>query len=262
MLFRSSNVLVIIANSGGTIIDKVYKSYPYVQGADDLQLSVPETEVGSDDIRFKDLKVGSYHVYVYANIDHTAWQTEGATIADVEKALNPGDILDKDRLLRTLSSGEAPAAPSSGMLLMGHEVLNVGVSENLGEVSLVRPVVRFNVYLHNHTPFTVTLDDLSFSNFNATQSYLLDHRTGDGTPTMPGTVTYGALPAYNTAAPIQTEASVGSDADAGKKLVYSTLLYENEATEDYRMFATVSMTDGSSEHHTKELSTNGESSFV
>lgn len=257
--FTYNNVLVIIANNEGGIIDKVYKAYPYVQGAGDLQHSVSDAEVDEDKIRFKDLKVGAYQVYVYANIDHTAWQTAGSTVEDIEKALTVGGgaTLDPDRLLRTLASGEVPAEPATNMLLTGHKELYVGVSENIGEVTLVRPVVRFNVYVHNHTPFTLTLKDLSFSHFNASQSYLLDHRNADGTPNVPSTVTYSSLPAYNSASPRQIAAPVGDGDDAGKELVYSTLLYENQAKEDYRMFATVSMVNAESEEITKELTTNG-----
>ena len=257
--FTYNNVLVIIANNEGGIIDKVYKAYPYVQGAGDLQHSVSDAEVDEDKIRFKDLKVGAYQVYVYANIDHTAWQTAGSTVEDIEKALTVGGgaTLDPDRLLRTLASGEVPAEPATNMLLTGHKELYVGVSENIGEVTLVRPVVRFNVYVHNHTPFKLTLKDLSFSHFNASQSYLLDHRNADGTPNVPSTVTYSSLPAYNSASPRQIAAPEGDGDDAGKELVYSTLLYENQAKEDYRMFATVSMVNAESEEITKELTTNG-----
>ena len=256
------DVLVIIADDAGNIIDKVYKSYPYTPSSPaDIQTPVTLSELSEDEIQFHNLKVGAYQVYAYANICHTDWQIEGATVEDVEKALTVGgeDKLNADRLLKTLGAGETPSAPgaSGSMLLTGHKELSVGVSANIGEIDLIRPVVRFNVYVHNHTPYQITLNELSFSNFNASTTYLLDHRTDDGRPTVPDAASYGSLPAYNTASPIRIDAPTAEDDEDGKALVYSTLLYENQAVDDYRMFAKVSLTDEFSNTISKELTTNG-----
>ena len=256
------DVLVIITDDAGNVIDKVYKSYPYTPSSPtDIQVAVASSELSEDEIQFHNLKVGAYQVYAYANIGHTDWQIDGATVEDVEKALTVGgeDKLNPDRLLKTLGTGETPSAPgaSGSMLLTGHKQLSVGVNANIGEVDLVRPVVRFNVYVHNHTPYQVTLNQLSFSNFNASATYLLDHRTDDGLPTVPDVATYGALPAYNTASPVSVDAPEADGDNDGKALVYSTFLYENQAVVDYRMFATVSLTDEFSNTVSKELTTNG-----
>lgn len=253
-----NNVLVLIGDAEGNVIDKVFKQYPYVpQSVTDLQGAVSETELESDVIQFHDLKVSAYQVYVYANIGHTAWQISGSTIEDVEKQLTIGgeNKIQEDRLLKTLDSGEVPSNPGAdtGMLLTGHKELYVGVNANIGEIELIRPVVRFNVYVHNHTPFDVKLLNLSFSSFNPSVTYLLDHRKDDNSPTIPAGVTYGSLPAYDSANPVVISATSDSDPEAGNQLVYSTLLYENETSEDYRMFATVYLKDDSDSENIKEF---------
>lgn len=256
------DVLVIIADNEGHVVDKVYKHYPYTHSSSsDIQVEVGTGELSEDVIQFSNLKVGAYQVYAYANTGHTDWQVENATIEDVEKALaaDGSGILNADRLLKSLGSGEVPSEPGAdhGMLLTGHKQLSVGVDANIGEVELTRPVLRFNVYLHNHTPFQLTLEQLSFSHFNASATYLLDHRTSSGEPTVPDGVNYGPLPAYNSANPVKINPPAGDGVNDGRMLVYSTLLYENQAVEDYRMFATVSMKDAQENVHTKELITNG-----
>lgn len=242
--YAFKNVLVIIADANRKVIDKVYKTYPHVQEQGDIQGTVAASQVTNDAINFRDLKVGAYQVYVYANIKHTDWQKTGSTVEEVEKTLAAGTgTLDVDHQLAALSGSQVPAIPAgeNGMLLTGHKELFVGVHENIGEVDLLRPVVRFNVYIHNHTPFSLTLNKLDFTPFNASASYLLDHRADDGSPVVPDETEYRKLPAYDEANPKIVEAPTGSEATAGRELVYRQLLYENKIKGDYRMFATVTL---------------------
>lgn len=219
------NVLVLVANEENKLVDSKYHDHG-------------DTYMVTDTLHFWNLRVGAYHVYAYANIDQTAWQSD-QTIALVEKKLNAvrvtgGDPVKMDRLLKVFDSKSAPTQSSTGaMLLTGHEVLSVGSKENIGEVPLKRPVCRLKVFLNNHTKYLVRLTDLRFSSFNPSHSYLLSHWSDAGIPTLPVQNVYGDLPAFS--APV--DVSSGS----GNYLVYSTLLYENAYEDGYLMYADVTM---------------------
>lgn len=262
------NLLVVLTNEGGYVIDKVYKEYPYTPGDTDPQKATganPEI----DDIYFLNLDVGSYHAYAYANIDETAWQQASPnTIAEVEKVIRTQKedhediLLPTDRELATLSDADVPgtgvwtdhvlakAVPSPSMLLTGHAVVPVGVSASSSSIELVRPVVRFNVYVDNNTPFPLQVNALSFSQFNASRTFLIDHRDDSGLPTFPSTNDYRSLPAF-TGDPGRTDncvqipahdpdAPASTDDYGDKTLVYSVLLYENRAAR-YTLHATFTL---------------------
>ncbi len=229
------NVLVIIANDANKVVGKIYKEY--------------DVNVASDVVSFEDLKVGTYHVYAYANIDHENWQS-GNTISTVEKNLaahrDGGDLLDSYRELKVMEGRAAPASPTKSMLLTGHRVMSVGSFENIGSVDLLRPVTRLNVYIQNHTDYKTTLKGLSFSDFNPSNSYLLRHWDSYDVPVVPAGTEYRSLPAYDAANPVTLESG------SGRKLAYSTLLWEG-AAETYRMFANVEIDFGGGSKVEKEL---------
>ena len=240
------NILVIVADKDGTVVDKVYKAYPCTGG--DVPANQEPKDVESTDsdwIYFVNLKVGYYHVYAYANIDEPDWQIDGESIEDIEKALvsskesstNPGH-LNPDRQFTTLTGTDAPALPDHCMLLTGHDELYVGVDPYIGRIDLYRPVVKFEVVLNNHTPFHLQLTDLHFNKFNASSSYLIGRKNDDGSPAIPDGATYRDLPAFTGPANIPSRE---------KATVYSQLLYENHIGQDYRMFATVQFANASGE---------------
>ena len=80
--YAFGDLLVVLTNDHGMVVDKVYKSYPYTPSSGDIQ-----TAAGSwpqqDYIYFQNLEVGTYHAYAYANIGHVDWQNSGATIAAI-----------------------------------------------------------------------------------------------------------------------------------------------------------------------------------
>lgn len=238
------NILVIVADNDGTVVDKVYKAYPCTGG--DVPANQEPKDVESTDsdwIYFVNLKVGYYHVYAYANIDEPDWQIDGESIEDIEKALvsskesstNPGH-LNPDRQFTTLTGTDAPALPDHCMLLTGHDELYVGVDPYIGRIDLYRPVVKFEVVLNNHTPFHLQLTDLHFNKFNASNSYLIGRKDADGHPVIPGGTSYRDLPAFSGPVNIASREQV---------TVYSQFLYENRIGQDYRMFATVQFADAS-----------------
>ena len=162
------NILVIVAEKDGTVVDKVYKEYPCT-GSDVPPNQEPKDveSTDSDWIYFINLKVGYYQVYAYANIDEPEWQIDGQSVESIEKNLIESGHLDSNRQFTTLSGSDAPVSPLHCMLLTGHDELYVGVDPYIGRIDLVRPVVKFEVILDNHTPFHLQLTDLHFNNFNA-----------------------------------------------------------------------------------------------
>ncbi len=235
--YAFNNLLVLIANDANKLVDKEYKELA--------------SDATTDVVSFKDLKVGTYNVYAYANIDHTDWQLSGQSIAEVEKLLegdkSGGDPVDVTRVLQTLEGSNTPAAPSTAMLLTGHEVISVGSRQNTGEVDLLRPVTRLNVYLQNNTDYAVTLNDLSFSDFNPSKTFLLNQWDSSGVPQVPDGTEYRSLPAYDTEHPDIVTAG------SGQTLVYSTLLWEGAADVEYRIFANLTLDFGNGTTLNKKL---------
>lgn len=196
-----------------------------------------------ENIEFTGLPAGkTYKVFAFANIDHATW-SPGFDFAQIENQ-NFSSILDENDKLKinqllTLTSGDVPGYPSgTGMLLTGWQEVFVGVNKNLGTVTLRRPVLRLNVLVRNHTGKKLLLTDLHFSAFNPKSAYLLDRWTAEGVPGVPpGDPTYTALHPIHASDPLEIPAS----ATDAQELVYTTLLFENAATDRYKMFATLKL---------------------
>ena len=217
---RFTSLLVVITNKTGNVVDSYSESFDSMQ----------EKRV----VSFEHLPVGNYHAYAYANTGHKAWLEDGSTI-DVNH-------FDPEQLLKALTGeSDTPQAPgaSTGMLLTGHKSFSVGVQQNTGRVELQRPVARFNVWVYNHTGFPITLDALSFSDFNADQGYLLQHLDASGLPAIPANTNHRPLPPYDLSNGSVPAASGVSE--PGERRVYQQLLYENKGTDAYRMYASVTL---------------------
>ncbi len=224
---KFQNVLVVLVNSGGNVVAKEYK--------DEV------SPVTDDVISFGSLLPGTYHVYAYANIDATAWQS--GSISSQEQGLAIGASFSSfvDRELATLTGTDVPSDPSTSMLLTGHKEIPVGLTRVSETLNLLRPVVRFKVTVRNHTQFPVSVNDLRFGRFNPDKSYLLDHFDESGVPSVPADVSYRAMPSFDT--------SVGDDnsvAPEAEEVIYQRLMYENAYSGVYKIFATLEL-DRSSE---------------
>ena len=186
-------------------------------------------------VTFVGLQVGYYRVYAYANYTHEAWQD--TTIASTEALMAPASVLNPFRVLKALpNTGELPV-PGDKMLLTGTKDLFVGLDQNAATVELLRPVVRLNVLVRNNTTVGIKVTSLSFSNFNASKSFLLPQRDASGNLRFPQNTTHGPLPVLS-AETVPSDDSVKVEAGQSKT-VYSKLLYENEAGIDYQMFAKI-----------------------
>ena len=219
---KFENVLVVLVNNSGNVVAKEYK--------DEV------SPVTDDVISFDSLLPGTYHVYAYANIDATAWQS--GSISSQEQGLAIGASFSSfvDRELATLTGTDVPSDPSTSMLLTGHKEIPVGLARVSETLDLLRPVVRFKVTVRNHTQFPVSVNALRFSRFNPDKAYLLDHFDESGVPSVPADVTYRPMPAFDT--------SAGDDnlvAAEAEEVIYQRLMYENAYSGVYKIFATLGL---------------------
>ena len=224
------NLLVILTDESG----KVIKNSNLVP-ADGGMASMQEIE-------FLGLPPGNYHAYAYANITQTAWQNANSLLANTERSLREGvDFLNVDHLMKTLSPGETLKGlkpEEAPMLLTGDKAVSVGIQVNRDEVELLQPVVRFNVFVYNHTMYPIHLKSLTFNDFNMPTAYLIG-RFDNGVPVIPQEALDNpcALPAYDEPDVSDPDYWIVSDAS---QLVYSELLYESTAV-NYKLYATMTM---------------------
>ena len=232
------NVLVVLVNSAGNVVDKKYKE--------------EDPSVSQDVISFTGLLPGNYHVYAYANIDAETWQKTGdERIVSQEKNLSAGTPFSTyfDRELASLTGKTVPADPSTSMLLTGHKEIPVGLTVVTETLDLLRPVVRFKVTIHNNTRFPLTVNELRFSQFNPDRAYLLDHSDASGVPSVPSDVTYRPMPDFDTAA--GDENSVGANSE---ETIYQRLIYENAFPDNYKIFCKLTLDRSSVPMSSLELS--------
>ncbi|MBR6346907.1 MAG: hypothetical protein IKR69_05915 [Bacteroidales bacterium] len=247
------NVLVIIADpsKGNMVVASKFVD------------EVPDGAGGHEhwdekEVVFERIQIGAYKVYAYANIDHTAAQLPGQYIEDIEGALDVGDILPTDRQAATFSGTDVPGPPrfdgekrrgTSGILMTGFADLDVGVTHSSASVQLLRMVTRLNVYVNNHGDYPLQLNRLWFSDFNASATYLLDHRSG-AFPGIPTGNVYRAVPAFDSSELVEGVARgpIVIDPNGRDSLVYSANIYENARTLDgsgnpfeYRIFGEATM---------------------
>lgn len=233
-----NNVLAVLVNNSGNVVDKQYVA--------------EASAVTQDIIQFDGLLPGNYQVYAYANIDATAWQKTGSeTIANQEQTLTAGTPFSSfvNRELAALTGTDVPSDPSVSMLLTGHKEILVGLARVTDTLDLLRPVVRFKVTVRNHTDFPVTVDELRFSPFNPDKAYLLDHHDASGMPSVPASVTYRDMPTFDTSA--GDDNSVAANAE---EVIYQRLMYENAYPGNYKIYTTLSLDRSSASMSTIQLS--------
>lgn len=185
-------------------------------------------------VTFVNLDVGNYMLYAYANTER-ALLAEGKTMLD---QLAVGGTFDSNTLFTTLTSRTTPVIDDSHpLLLTAAKAVSVGVENSSTTIDMLRPVVLFEVRLYNHSDYPMQIDDVSFSNFNPSTSYILPK---DGV--IPTSVTYRSLPLYDTY-------TGGTDIvvpAATEQCIYQTPLFENRAS-SYTMSLTAKVGSGGTE---------------
>ena len=186
------------------------------------------------DVTFTNLDVGNYMLYAYANTER-ALLSEARTMLN---ALKAGDNFNSNTLFTTLTSRTTPVIDDSHpLLLTAAKAVSVGVENSSTTIEMLRPVVLFEVRLYNHSDHPMQIDDVSFSNFNPSTSYILPK---DGV--IPTSVTYRSLPLYDTY-------TGGTDIvvpAATEQCIYQTPLFENRAS-SYTMSLTAKVGSGGTE---------------
>ena len=188
-------------------------------------------------VTFVNLDVGNYMLYAYAN-------TERSLLSEVRTMLNQlsvGSAFDSaryDALFTTLRDRNTPVIDSSHpLLLTAAKAVSIGVENSSTTIDMLRPVVWFEVRVYNHSDYPMLIDDISFSNFNPSTSYILPK---DGT--IPTSATYRSLPLYDTYTG-GTDITVPA---ATESCVYLTPLFENRAP-SYTMSLTAKVDAGGTE---------------
>ena len=183
-----------------------------------LSLTGEEQRIKS--VTFVNLDVGNYMLYAYANTERSLL----SEVRDMLATLEVGDSFDSSRydaLFTALTNRETPTLDSTNpLLLTASKALSVGVENSSTTIDMLRPIVWFEVRLFNHSDYPMQVDDVSFSNFNPSTSYILSK---DGA--IPSSVTYRGLPLYTTY-------SGGEDVvvpAATESCIYETALFENRA---------------------------------
>jgi hypothetical protein len=188
-------------------------------------------------VTFVNLDVGNYMLYAYAN-------TERSLLSEVKTMLNQlsvGSAFDSaryDAIFTTLRDRNTPVIDSSHpLLLTAAKAVSIGVENSSTTIDMLRPVVWFEVRVYNHSDYPMLIDDISFSNFNPSTSYILPK---DGT--IPTSATYRSLPLYDTYTG-GTDITVSA---ATESCVYLTPLFENRAP-SYTMSLTAKVDAGGTE---------------
>lgn len=185
-------------------------------------------------VTFVNLDVGNYMLYAYANTER-ALLAEGKTMLD---QLSVGGTFDSNTLFTTLTSRTTPVIDDSHpLLLTAAKAVSVGVENSSTTIEMLRPVVWFEVRLYNHSDYPMQIDDISFSNFNPSTSYILPK---DGV--IPTSVTYRSLPLYDTYTG-GTDITVPASTE---QCIYQTPLFENRAS-SYTMSLTAKVGSGGTE---------------
>jgi hypothetical protein len=185
-------------------------------------------------VTFTNLDVGNYMLYAYANTER-ALLSEARTMLN---ALRAGDDFNSNTLFTTLASRTTPVIDNlHPLLLTAEKAVSIGVENSSTTIDMLRPVVLFEVSLYNHSDFPMQIDDISFSNFNPSTSYILPK---DGV--IPTSVTYRALPLYDTYTG-GTDITVPASTE---QCIYQTPLFENRAP-SYTMSLTAKVDAGGTE---------------
>lgn len=186
------------------------------------------------DVTFTNLDVGNYMLYAYANTER-ALLSEAKTMLN---ALKAGDNFNSNTLFTTLTSRTTPVIDNSHpLLLTAEKAVSIGVENSSTTIDMLRPVVLFEVSLYNHSDFSMQIDDISFSNFNPSTSYILPK---DGA--IPISATYRSLPLYDTYTG-GTDITVPASKE---QCIYQTPLFENRAP-SYTMSLTAKVDAGGTE---------------
>lgn len=168
-------------------------------------------------INFDNIALGSYAIYAFANYSGNSIFS-GTVFASLQK----GDSFTQamaDAAFASLSGTATPDAmfrsSDGAMLLTACKKIEIKLGSNTAIVEMLRPLVHFLVELNNHSnhQMMVNQSSLSFSNFNASTSYVVAHDNMN-------TGTHRALPAKNAEIEIPAHESA---------TVYECYLYENQA---------------------------------
>lgn len=172
------------------------------------------------EVTFEHLGVGNYVVYAYANTRRSYLDEAETLLSSLSEGSNFG-AAQRDALFTTLTGRTAPeTSPTQPLLLTASQEVKIEMGISTASIVMIRPVVRFEVKLHNHSTYPLRITDFSTSNFNPSTGYLIPHNGA-----IPQSVSYRALPTYDTFTG-GTDIEVAANTE---EVIYRTELFENRA---------------------------------
>ena len=171
------------------------------------------------EVVFEHLNIGNHTLYAYANTERSFLSEAKTLLASLEVGDSFG-AAQRDALFTTRTGTSAPQTnQTQPLLLTASKEVAIEMGTTTTSITLLRPVVRFEVLLNNHATVPMTVTGLTMSSFNPSTGYLLPH--GGVLPTL----TYRNLPSYDSY-------TGGTDlivAAGAEQTIYRTELFENRA---------------------------------
>lgn len=170
-------------------------------------------------VSFDNVALGAYSIYAFANYSNNSLFS-GTAFASLEEGDNFTTAMADASFASLSGAGTTPDAmfrsSDGAMLLTARKDLDVKLGSNTCTVEMLRPLVHFLVEVNNHSDHKMMVDrsSLSFSNFNASTSYVVAH---DGM----NTGTHRAMPTQSGEVEIEAHEAAS---------VYDCYIYENQAS--------------------------------
>ncbi|MBR5849859.1 MAG: hypothetical protein IKZ12_02185 [Alistipes sp.] len=173
------------------------------------------------EVRFEHLNFGNHTIYAYANTERSYLSEAKTLLASLEVGDSFG-ATQRDALFTTRTGTAAPTTSTTQpLLLTASQEVTIDIGTTTSSLVLVRPIVRFEVIMHNHAAVPVTVTGVTPSAFNPSTGYLLPHGGA-----IPSSVSYRNLPTYASYTG-GTNRVIEANSEG---TIYRTELFENRAS--------------------------------
>lgn len=173
------------------------------------------------EVRFEHLNFGNHTIYAYANTERSYLSEAKTLLASLEVGDSFG-ATQRDALFTTRTGTAAPTTSATQpLLLTASQEVTIDIGTTTSSLVLVRPIVRFEVIMHNHAAVPVTVTGVTPSAFNPSTGYLLPHGGA-----IPSSVSYRNLPTYASYTG-GTNRVIEANSEG---TIYRTELFENRAS--------------------------------
>ncbi len=260
------DLVLVLVDPNGIVAEKRTYAHEESNHIEEAKLYGRFSDKRLHEVIFEGLDIGNYTIYAYANVYNSLASRASIRLEAVDEGelfsavMGQGDNVPRnmpDDIFSPLVDESMPNQTPTidnihPLLLTASKVVPVDVSNTQAVVELLRPIVWFEMYVHNLTNYTLTIDALTFGKFNPTTGWVLpkeailaenyripaDELTdADGHWPNGATNTYRSLPPY----PYR---HIGSGVDEDpiaipaheSASVYQAFLFENAAEKERYQF--------------------------